>query len=129
MQFWPHLTHRTLVKNERQLFAAHRQQATWARVASGDGLEIEIDTDKLRKGDLVIVRGGETIPVDGIIVDGLAAIDEEALTGAVGALDKTVGDVVYSGTFVRDGHLTVQVQRAGPDTVSASSHHSFQTGK
>lgn len=118
MQFWPRLAFQTMAKSQRRLFASHRRSATWAHVLQSDGLEIEVDIDSLRPGDLIAVRGGEIVPVDGVVTQGLAAVDEEALSGAPGAVDKTLGDKVYSNTFVRDGRLTVRVEKIGADTVA-----------
>jgi cation transport ATPase len=118
MQLWPRLTHRTMTRSERRLFAIHRQRATWARLLQDDGLEIEVDIDSLTAGDLIAVRAGETIPVDGVVTKGLAAVDEESLSGAAGAVDKTPGDTVYSSTFVRDGRLTVRVEKVGINSVA-----------
>jgi cation transport ATPase len=118
MQLWPRLAYGTMTKSQRRLFAAHRQRATWARVLQDDGLEIEVDIDTLSAGDIVTIREGEIIPVDGVIAEGLAAIDEEALSGTAGAQDKTAGDVVYAATFIRAGRITVRVERVGLETVA-----------
>jgi cation-transporting P-type ATPase C len=118
MQFWPRLAYRTMTRSQRRLFAIHRQRATWARLVRDDGVEIEIDIDTLRPGDLITVYEAETIPVDGVVTQGLAAVDEEALTGSVGAVDKTIGDPVYSATFIRDGGLTVRVEKIGLASVA-----------
>jgi manganese/zinc-transporting P-type ATPase C len=118
MQVWPRLTHQTMTSSQRRLFAIHRQSATWARKVEPDGLENEVDIEALAVGDLIAVRAGESIPVDGVVTEGLAAVDEEALTGAIGAIDKTPGDLVFAATFVRDGRLTLRVERIGKDTVA-----------
>jgi cation transport ATPase len=118
MQLWPRLTYQTMTRSQRRLFAIHRQRATWARVVRHDGAEIEVDLDTVTVGDLIAVREGEIIPVDGVVTEGLAAVDEEALSGAVGAVDKTSGDAVYSSTFVRDGRLVVRAEKLGINTVA-----------
>jgi manganese/zinc-transporting P-type ATPase C len=118
MQVWPRLAHQTMARSQRRLFAGHRQRATWARVVRDDTLESEVDIDTLTVGDLIAIRKGETIPVDGVVVEGLAAVDEEALSGAAGAVDKAPGDTVYASTFVRDGRVTVRVAKVGHDTVA-----------
>jgi manganese/zinc-transporting P-type ATPase C len=118
MQLWPRLAYGTMTKSQRRLFAVHRQRTTWARVLQDDGIELEVDIDTLSAGDLVTVQEGEVVPVDGIITEGLAAIDEEALSGTAGAQDKTTGDVVYAATFVRAGRIIVRVEKVGPDTVA-----------
>ena len=118
MQLWPRLAYGTMTKSQRRLFAVHRQRATWARVLQDDGLEIEVDIETLSAGDLVTVQKGETVPVDGVITEGLAAIDEEALSGTAGAQDKTTGDVVFAATFVRAGRINVRVEKVGLETVA-----------
>jgi P-type E1-E2 ATPase len=89
LTFWPRLARQTMTKSQRRLFALHRQRATWARLVQDDGPEIEVDIDALRAGDLIAVHEGETIPVDGVVTEGLAAVDEETLTGAAGAVAKS----------------------------------------
>lgn len=118
MQLWPRLMYRTMTRAQRRLFAIHRQRATWALRIQKDGLEVEVDIDALTAGDLIAVREGESIPVDGVVTEGLAAVDEEGLSGAIGAVDKTPGDPVYAASFVRDGRLTVRVEKVGPDSVA-----------
>ena len=118
MQLWPQWAFRTLTKSQRRLFATHRQRATWARRVEGDGWEIEVNIDRLKVGDHVIVHEGEIIPVDGIIVDGLAAVDSEPLTGRAGALDKASGDRVYASSYVKAGQITVRVEKVGDDTMA-----------
>ena len=118
MQVWPQVAYGRLTRSQRRLFATHRQRPTWARLANRDGLEVDIDIEDLRPGNFVVVREGEVIPADGVIVDGLAAINEEALSGRAGALDKSQGDVVYSSTFVRAGQITLRVEKVGTKTLA-----------
>ncbi len=118
MQVWPQLAHRRLIRNQRRLFAAHRQRPMWARVAGGDGVEIEVAVRSLKAGSVVLVAENEIIPVDGVIVHGLAAIDEEALIGRKGAFDKAPGDPVYASTFVKAGRIAVRVQKVGEETLA-----------
>jgi manganese/zinc-transporting P-type ATPase C len=118
MQVWPQVAYGRLTRSQRRLFATHRQRPTWARLANRNGLEVDIDIEDLRPGNFVVVREGEVIPADGVIVDGLAAINEEALSGRAGALDKSQGDVVYSSTFVRAGQITLRVEKVGTKTLA-----------
>lgn len=120
MQFWPQATFRTMTVGGRRLFAVHRQRPTWARIIHDDGREVEVDLEVLRPGDVIAVRAGEAIPVDGVVTEGLAAVDEEALSSIVGPVDKAPGDKVYSRTVVRDGRLKVWVVKVGTET--AASH-------
>ncbi len=118
MQTWPQVAHRRLIRSQRRLFAAHRQRPMWARLATKDGLEVEIPIDALAEGSIVLVREDEIIPADGVIVEGLAAIDEEALTGRKGAFDKAPGDPVYASTFVKAGRIAVRVRKIGAETMA-----------
>ena len=74
MQLWPRWAHQTLIRSQHRLFATHRQRATWARLVHEDGLELEVDIDKLKVGDTISVHQGEIVPVDGVISAGLAAV-------------------------------------------------------
>jgi cation transport ATPase len=117
MQLWPYLAHRTMTRSQRQLFAAQRRSA-WARLVRNDGSEITVDADGLKAGELIAVREGDAIPVDGVVTDGLAAVDQQSLAGTPGTADKTPGDKVYAATVVRDGRLTVRVEKTGTDTIA-----------
>ena len=118
MQLWPRWAYQTMTKSQRRLFATHRQRATWARLVHADGLELEVDIDRLKVGDTIAVHEGEIVPVDGVISAGLAAVDQEALTGRAGALDKAPGDRVYASTFLRAGRIMVRVSKLGTDTLT-----------
>ncbi|MDX1740916.1 MAG: heavy metal translocating P-type ATPase, partial [Rhodothermales bacterium] len=82
-----------------------------------DGRPFEVSVSDVRVGDLLLVRPGERIPLDGAIRDGAAAIDESSLTGEPVPSDKAEGDEVFAGTVCTDGSLTVEVTRVGSDTV------------
>ena len=81
-----------------------------------DGEEVTVSIDEVRKGDVFIVRPGDRIPVDGIIIEGEAAIDESALTGESLPCDKILGDKVSAGTSNRSGFLRCEATRVGEDT-------------
>ena len=70
-----------------------------------DGKETEVTVDKVKKGDVFVVRPGESIPVDAEITDGSTAVDESALTGESIPVDKTVGDSVSAGTINKSGFI------------------------
>jgi cation transport ATPase len=116
MQLWPHLARRRLVRSQRRLFAGQRRLPAWVRMRQADGGEVEVHVTGLRKGDLAVVRAGETLAVDGVVEDGIAAVLEEAAFGGSRVEEKAPGDVVAAGTFVRDGSLTIRVERAGAET-------------
>ncbi len=112
MQFWPRLTRRKFVSSQRRLFARQRRRAVWARLSKGEGVDIEVSVDDLRKDDLIVVRGGETVPVDGFVQEGAAAVIE----GSDQIAQRAQGDWIGTGTFVRDGALTIRVERTGAQT-------------
>lgn len=81
-----------------------------------DGVEINVPVAQVVKGDIFIVKPGESIPVDGIIIEGNAAIDESALTGESVPVDKTQGDIVSASTINRSGYIRCEATRVGEDT-------------
>jgi Cu2+-exporting ATPase len=84
-----------------------------------DGAEIEVSLDKVAQGDIVAVHTGDMVPVDGHIVDGMAMIDQHALTGESTPAEKGVGDRVYASTILVAGKIFVSVEQAGSETASA----------
>lgn len=81
-----------------------------------DGIETEVPVDSVQKGDIFVVRPGENIPVDGVILDGNSAVNESALTGESIPVDKTVGDKVSAATINQSGFLRCEATRVGEDT-------------
>lgn len=81
-----------------------------------DGKETEVTVDKVKKGDVFVVRPGESIPVDAEITDGSTAIDESALTGESIPVDKVVGDTVSAGTINKAGFIKCSATAVGEDT-------------
>ena len=81
-----------------------------------DGVETEISIEQVKKGDFFVVRPGENIPVDGIVVEGNSAVNEAALTGESIPVDKAPGDAVSAATLNQSGFLTCQASRVGEDT-------------
>lgn len=84
-----------------------------------DGTEIETPLEQVVPGDVVVARAGDLIPVDGIIVKGIAAIDQHTLTGESQPAEKAEGDVVFASTQVMTGRLQIQVKTSGNDTTVA----------
>jgi len=84
-----------------------------------DGEEKEISLTRVTVGDLLLVRPGERIPVDGVVVEGISAVDESMLTGEPLPLDKTVGDRVVGGTINTDGLLKFTATHVGKATALA----------
>ncbi|MHA1556786.1 MAG: heavy metal translocating P-type ATPase [Candidatus Heimdallarchaeota archaeon] len=91
-------------------------QAKTARVIR-DGEEMDIPIEGVIVDDIVIVRPGEKIPVDGIIIEGNTAIDESMLTGESMLVDKKPGDLVIGATFNKNGYIKFKAEKVGSDTV------------
>lgn len=81
-----------------------------------EGKEIQVSVDQVRKGDIFLVRPGENIPVDGVVLDGISAVNESALTGESIPVDKEAGDPVSAATLNQSGFLKCQASRVGEDT-------------
>lgn len=84
-----------------------------------DGKEITVDIDDVAVGDVFVVRPGESIPVDGIVIDGESAVDESVLTGESLPVDKAIDDKVTSATINKSGFLKCKATRVGEDTTLA----------
>ena len=81
-----------------------------------DGQEVVVPIDEVRKGDIFVVRPGENIPVDGIVLEGTGAVNESALTGESIPVDKEPGSEVSSATLNQSGFLKCEASRIGEDT-------------
>ena len=81
-----------------------------------DGAEVEVPVEQVVKGDVFVVRPGENIPVDGIVLEGVSAVNEAALTGESIPADKEPGDQVSAATINQSGFLRCEVSRVGEDT-------------
>ncbi|MDR1886245.1 MAG: heavy metal translocating P-type ATPase [Synergistaceae bacterium] len=84
-----------------------------------DGRELEIPIDEVEPGNVILVRPGEKIPVDGTIVEGHSAIDESMLTGESMPIDKNAGDKVYAATMNKNGMIRFEATKVGSDTALA----------
>ena len=81
-----------------------------------DGVETEVSIDQVMKGDIFVVRPGENIPVDGVVLEGHSAVNESALTGESIPVDKAEGDAVSAATLNQSGFIKCQATRVGEDT-------------
>lgn len=81
-----------------------------------NGEEITVPVEKIKTGDILIVKPGSSIPVDGIITEGTAAIDESAITGESIPVEKTTGDEVIGATINKTGYLKIKAEKVGTDT-------------
>ncbi len=84
-----------------------------------DGVETEIPVEDVQVGDRVVVRPGQSIPVDGVILEGRSAVDESALTGESIPVDKSPGDKVAAASINKSGFFTFEASRVGEDTTLA----------
>ncbi len=120
----------TLVLLGRMLEARARRRASSAiarlsalapRTATliRDGREVVVPADQVRPGDLVVIRPGERVPVDGVIRDGASTVDESMLTGESKPVEKTAGDAVYAATINLAGAFRFEARKVGSETVLA----------
>ena len=84
-----------------------------------DGAEVTVPIEQVQKGDIFVVRPGENVPVDGIVLEGTSAVNESALTGESIPVDKAEGDKVSAATTNQSGFLRCQATRVGEDTTLA----------
>ena len=82
-----------------------------------DNQIVEVDIEEISKGDIVFIKPGEKIPVDGIIIEGYSTIDEAMLTGESIPVEKTVNDKIFSGSINKDGILKVSVEATEKETL------------
>lgn len=81
-----------------------------------NGSELVVPIERVQTGDVFVVRPGDTVPVDGVVIDGGSAVDESMLTGESVPVDKAVGDTVSAATLNRSGYLRCRATRIGQDT-------------
>ena len=81
-----------------------------------DGEEVQMPVEQVQKGDVFAVRPGESIPVDGVVLEGSSAVNEAALTGESIPVDKAAGDTVSAATVNQSGYLKCRATRVGEDT-------------
>lgn len=84
-----------------------------------DGCEIEIAFEELQIGDILILNAGQPVPVDGVVMQGAAIVDQHCLTGESQPVEKSVGDYVLASTLVLGGRLEVHVEKTGIETAAA----------
>jgi Cu+-exporting ATPase len=94
-------------------------QAKTARVVR-DGLELDVPVEEVVVGDIVLVRPGEKIPVDGVVIDGASAVDESMITGESIPVEKVAGDEVIGATLTKTGSFRFRATKVGKDTALAN---------
>ena len=97
----------------KKLMSLKSKKATLIR----DGKFIQVDIEEVEVGELVLVKPGESIPVDGVIVEGQSSVDESMLTGESIPVDKNIGDKVFGASINKNGSLQVKVEATGKGTV------------
>ena len=113
-----YLVRRTEDNSKKLLLGAFGKQPRYVWLVK-DEIEIEVPLDRLDKGDIVAIHTGEMVSVDGIIVEGLAMIDQHALTGESTPAEKGVGDRVFASTVMVAGKVHVAVEKSGRETATA----------
>lgn len=108
----------TTERSRRALEALVALQPATARVLR-DGTEIEVPVGDVAAGEVVVVRPGERIPVDGEVDEGEAPVDQSSITGESIPVDKAAGDPVFASTIAQAGYLRVRATRVGDDTTLA----------
>lgn len=112
------LVKKTEDNSKKMLLNAFGKQPRYVWLVQ-DGVEIEVSMDKVQKGDIVAVHTGDTVPVDGHIVEGMAMIDQHALTGESTPAERGVGDRVFASTIMVAGKIFVSVEQSGSETASS----------
>ena len=110
-----HLETRSKSKTSEAIKSLLELQAKTA-IIEVDGIEKEVEIDRVRVGDIVIVKPGQKIPVDGTIVYGSTAIDESMLTGESIPVEKNIGDMVTGASINKNGYIKFRVEKVGKDT-------------
>lgn len=117
--FGSYLEQKTLAKTRASIRTLTEMAPTTAMVVQPDGTTEEVDVDDVDEGDVVLVKTGGAIPVDGVVVSGTGYTDEAAITGESREIEKKDGSQVFSGTIVTDGFLKVEATKVGDDTTFA----------
>jgi heavy metal translocating P-type ATPase len=113
------LVKKTQDDSKKLLLNAFGKQPRYVWLYQDDGTEVQVSLDKLHGGDTIVVHTGEVVPVDGVVVDGMAVIDQHALTGESTPAEKGVGDKVFASTVMVAGKMLVSVERSGSETASS----------
>jgi Cu2+-exporting ATPase len=118
LSFGRMLVKKTEDNSKKMLLSAFGKQPRFVWLYQ-DGVEIEVSLDKIKAGDVVVAHTGDMVPVDGHVVDGMAMIDQQALTGESTPAEKGVGDRVFASTIMVAGKIFISVEKAGSETASA----------
>lgn len=116
--FGSYLESKTLQKTRNAIKGLTDMSPTTATLVTDDGTE-EVDVDDVDEGDVVLVKTGSQVPVDGVVVEGNGYINEASITGESRQINKNLDDQVFSGTLVENGYLKIQATQVGDDTTFA----------
>ena len=116
--FGNYLEQRSLERTRSSIRDLVDSTPTTARMVR-DGTEVEVDIDEIEAGDVVIVKAGDSVPVDGTIVDGAGHLAQAAITGEPVPVERAEGDEVFAGTTLENGYLRVEASKVGDDTTFA----------
>lgn len=111
------LEKRTLAKTRRSVKSLTKMAPTTALLVLPSGKTKLTDTADLKKGDIILVKTGSMIPVDGTVIDGQGSVDEAALTGESKRNAKRQGNQVFSGSILKNGHLKLRTDKSGTDSI------------
>ncbi len=106
----------TRSRSEQSLLQSLARQAVKARLRQGDR-ETEVEATALRVGDMVVVRKGSLVPVDGVVTEGEGFVDQSLITGEARLTDKRPGTAVFAGTLLEDGELLIRATENGDATI------------
>jgi manganese/zinc-transporting P-type ATPase C len=109
---------KTAARSRRALNEMLRFQATMASVVRNEHV-VQVPSDTVATGETVVVYPGEVIPVDGVVTDGWAAVDQKTVTGESVPVEKVLADEVFASTVLRDGKLRIRASRVGSQTTAA----------
>jgi heavy metal translocating P-type ATPase len=118
LSFGRHLVERTRDSSKKMLLNAFGKQPRYVWL-DRDGVEVQVAADSLCQGDVVVVHTGEVVAVDGHVVEGMAVIDQHALTGESAPAEKGAGDRVFASTVLLAGRIRVSVETSGSETAAA----------
>ncbi|KAF1302669.1 MULTISPECIES: heavy metal translocating P-type ATPase [Enterococcus] len=113
------LEQKTLSKTRESIKSLTEMAPTTALIVQADGTTEEVEIDDVEEGDIVLVKTGGAIPVDGVVVEGKGYADEAAVTGESKEVTKQLSDEVFSGTILSDGFLKIKATKVGDDTTFA----------
>ncbi|MEW4665179.1 heavy metal translocating P-type ATPase [Lactiplantibacillus plantarum] len=116
--FGSYLESKTLQKTRTAIKGLTDMSPTTATLVTADGTE-EVDVDDVDEGDVVLVKTGSQVPVDGVVVEGNGYLNEASITGEARQINKQINDSVYSGTMVENGYLKIKATQVGDDTTFA----------